>query len=113
MNGPLLVRPAGGFLFGGGGFFPNGSQINHIDNLKSRKNMSGLHSKWQGGPVSLAYPRTVRFIFYLSLIIALPVRQPAAILRTHTKTPRTYRAHARAGEAVCHGCLLGGGLSVW
>ena len=94
-------------------FFPNGSQINHIDNLKSRKNMSGLHSKWQGGPVSLAYPRTVRFIFYLSLIIALPVRQPAAILRTHTKTPRTYRAHARAGEAVCHGCLLGGGLSVW
>jgi len=107
---PLLVRPAGGFLFGER-VSPNGSQINHIDNLKSRKNMSGLHSKWQGGPVSLAYPRPADFFIKVSVIIALPVRQPAAILRTHTKTPRTYRAHARAGDAVCHGCLLWGGLS--
>jgi len=111
MNGPPVGSPSGGFSVWGAGFFPNGSQINHIDNLKSRKNMSGLHSKWQGGPVSLAYPHPADFFIKVSVIIALPVRQPAAILRTHTETPRTYRAHARAGDAVCHGCLLWGGLS--
>ena len=86
---PLLVRPAGGFLFGGG-VSPNGSQINHIDNLKSRKNMSGLHSKCRGGGVSLAYPRTSHiFILFVNIADTLPPAAGNQTPRTHTK-PREH-----------------------
>ena len=71
---PLLVRPAGVFSLGGWGS-PRGSQINHIDNLKSRKNMSGLHSKCRGGGVTLAYPRTSHiFILFVNLADTLTPR---------------------------------------
>ena len=34
-----------------------------MDNLKNRKNMSGLHSNWQGGGVALAHPRTAKYFY--------------------------------------------------
>jgi hypothetical protein len=63
---PLLVRPAGVFSLGTP-VPPRGSQIAHIDNLKSRKNMSSLHSKCRGGGVTLACPRTSHiFILFVT-----------------------------------------------
>jgi len=64
-----------GFFFGATLLYPSGSQINHTDNLKSRKNMSGLHGKCRGGGVSLAYPRTSHI--FLSCLSHRRYRNPA------------------------------------
>lgn len=68
----------GGFLCPGScwgsrqvrGWPSTGSRLGHIENPKTTKIMSGLHSKWQGGGVTLAHPRTTYIFFNFSLIPA-------------------------------------------
>ena len=87
---PLTVRKLPPCWFPGGGFLcPDTGRplmvrkITCMANLKNTKMMSGLHSKWQGGPVALACPHTGQ-IYFLFVIIAETL-SPA----NRDQTPRT------------------------